>query len=102
MRFAIMMVAALTACINTAPRPATGYWVSSDSSAYSPSAHFRVSSRLADGNLHLRIDTGTVAIPGEAIPESPALMSKLYITAIVAVLDSNSMSVVAPAQGRRP
>jgi hypothetical protein len=95
-------VVAVIACIRTAPVPVAQYWVSSDSSQYSPIARFRVHSAAVDAGFSVAIDSASIAIPGTAIADAPPVMSQLYLTAIIAVPDSGSLAVVRAASGRRP
>ena len=94
------VVVALAACVRTAPLPSPSYWVSSDSSQYSPVARFRVRTDAADREIRVLIDSGTLSIQGEPIPDAPPLMSGLYLTAILAVPDTGSLEVVRPGVGR--
>lgn len=96
------IVCAATACLRVAPQPRVGYWVASDSSQYSPVVRFRVVSRTAGTQLHVLLDSGVIDIPGSAALDAPVLMSQLYLTAFVAVLDSQALAVVAPSASGRP
>lgn len=101
MRFSILLtVLAASACIRTAPSPVPGYWISSDSSQYSPIARFRVRSTLSPAAVSIAIDSGSLAIPGDPIPNVPPLMSDLYMTAILVVPDSGTLTEVQP-NGKR-
>ena len=88
--------------MRTAPTPANGTWIASDSSQYSPVARFRTYSSIDPAGIHIVIDSGTVAVPGEILPSSPPLMSDLYLTAILAVPDSGSLGAVQPPAGAAP
>ena len=58
---------------------------------------------IHDDALSVSIDSGSVAIPGVGGPDAPPLMSKLYVTAIVAAVDTSSLSAVnQPRGGRAP
>jgi hypothetical protein len=96
----VIATSALTACVHTAPTPATSaYWVTSDSSLYTPVTRFRARVDVHPERLVVIVDSTTVAVPGEAIPGAPPLMSDLYLSAIVAVADSTSRSVVSRIEG---
>jgi hypothetical protein len=99
LRLLIISISAV-ACIHTAPVPSLGDWIASDSSQYSPVAHFLAHTTLAADGIHIAIDSGSVYVPGVLVPDSPALMSGLSLTAILAVPDSGSLAIVQPAQGR--
>jgi hypothetical protein len=65
---------ALTACIRTAPQPVAQYWVSSDSSQYSPVAHFLVHATAVGAGLSIAIDSASIAIPGAQVPNDSVLL----------------------------
>jgi hypothetical protein len=98
----LLCAVVLGACVRTAPRPAVGYRVSSDSSHYSPAATFWMASSRLGSDLLLAIDSGMLAVPGATVADPPPLMSSLYLTAVVATTDSASLNVVRPGAGRRP
>ncbi len=99
---ATLLVTIVAGCIHTAPTPAPGTWVTSDSSQYSPVARFRAKTRLDPSAIRIAIDSGSLSVPGEVIPDSPPIMGPLFLTAILAVPDSGSMAIVNPAAGRAP
>lgn len=82
------------ACARTAPVPAAGYWVASDSSQYTPVARFRIRVAIEPDRAVITFDEGVLAIPGETIINPPVLMSDLYLTALIAVPDSSAVAVV--------
>lgn len=88
------------ACIHTGPQPGVSYWVTSDSSLYSPAARFRVTPRVLDGQLRVRLDSGSLSVPGDEALNAPPLMSKLYLTAFLAVLDSSGFATVSSRRGQ--
>lgn len=75
------------------------YWVTSDSSQYTPVARFRVRVDLQRDHLVVIVDSATVTVPGELVPAAPPLMSNLFLSAIVAVADSTSLATVSRIQG---
>ncbi len=89
-----MVGVCVAGCVRTAPQPVSGYWVSSDSSGYTPVARFRVYAHRANGRVDLSIDSGSIAIPGPSGVLGPPLMDHLYVTAILAVGDSGTFAVV--------
>ena len=97
-----LLAAIVSGCVHTAPTPAAGAWVTSDSSQYSPVARFRAHTRLDPAAIRLAIDSGSLSVPGEVIPDSPPIMGPLFLTAILAVPDSGSMAIVNAAVGRAP
>ena len=60
-----LLLAVAAACIRTAPDPSVSYWVTSDSSLYSPEARFRVTPRVQPGELRVRLDSGSLSVPGD-------------------------------------
>ena len=92
----------LASCVRTAPEPLAREWISSDSSLYSPTAHLRVGSHVEAGAVTISIDSGRITIPGEPVADAPVLMSHLYLTAILATLDSSELAVSRSGSGRRP
>jgi hypothetical protein len=101
-RVALMAAMMVAGCVHTAPVPAPGAWVTSDSSQYSPVARFRAHTSLDPMAIHIAIDSGSLSVPGEVIPDSPPIMGPLFLTAILAVPDSGSMAIVNAAVGRAP
>jgi hypothetical protein len=103
-RSRVALLAIVVGCVHTAPAPAPapGAWVTSDSSQYSPVARFRAHTRLDPNAIRIAIDSGSLSVPGDAIPDSPPIMGPLYLTAILAVPDSGSMAIVKAAVGRAP
>ncbi len=97
---AVMLSLAFTACVHTSPQPTAEYWVSSDSSLYSPVARFRVRSFVAANEISIVIDSGALAVVGEVVPDAPPIMSNLYMAAILAVPDSGSFAVVRAGRRR--
>jgi hypothetical protein len=95
-----LLLLAAAACIRTAPEPSVSYWVTSDSSVYSPEARFRVTPRLQRGELRVRLDSGSLSVPGDQALDAPPLMSKLYLTAFLAVLDSSGFAAVSSGRGQ--
>lgn len=89
-------------CVQTAPQPITGYWVSSDSSGYSPVATFRVFAQRRGSGFELTVDSGMIAIPGPMGMTGPPLMDHLYLTAILAEPDSTNFAVVREGGLHRP
>jgi hypothetical protein len=89
-----------TACIHTGPRPSVSYWATSDSSLYSPVARFRVTPVLQAGQLRIRLDSGSLSVPGDEALNAPPLMSKLYLTAFLAILDSSGYATVSHGRGQ--
>src|SRR2546423_11955337 len=90
---------ALLGCAHLAPAPDAGPWVTSDSSQYSPVAHFRAFTAVSSAGVSIAIDSGSLLIPGVFTPEAPPLMSNLYLTAILAVGERDSLAIVMPADG---
>ena len=72
-------------CIQPRPVPAAGDWITSDSSQYSPVAHFRAHTTLAGDGIRIVVDSASLYVPGIVVPDSPPLMSGLFLTAILAV-----------------
>ena len=97
-----LLAAIVSGCVHTAAVPAPSAWVASDSSQYSPVARFRANTRLDPSAIRIAIDSGSLSVPGDAIPDSPPIMGPLYLTAILAVPDSGSMAIVNAAVGRAP
>jgi hypothetical protein len=97
-----LLAAIVAGCVYTVPAPEPGAWVTSDSSQYSPVARFRAHTRLDPAAVHISIDSGSLSVPGELIPDSPPIMGPLFLTAILAVPDSGSMAIVNPPAGRAP
>ena len=95
-----LLLAVAGACIRTAPEPDVSYWVTSDSSLYSPEARFRVTPRLQRGELRIRLDSGSLSVPGDQALNAPPLMSRLYLTAFLAVLDSSGFAAVSTGRGQ--
>ena len=95
-----LLLAVAAACIRTAPEPSPSYWVTSDSSVYSPEARFRVTPRLQRGELRVRLDSGSLSVPGDQALNAPPLMSRLYLTAFLAVLDSSGFAAVSTGRGQ--
>jgi hypothetical protein len=94
MKARVALLAAMVAgCVHTAPVPAPGAWVTSDSSQYSPAARFRAHTRIDPTAIHIAIDSGSLSVP---------IMGPLFLTAILAVPDSGSMAIVNAAVGRAP
>jgi hypothetical protein len=100
LRFALTV--AVLACVHTTPAPDPGAWITSDSSQYSPIAHFRAYARIGSSTIQIAIDSGSLIVPGEPVPDAPTLMSELYLTAILAIPDSGSFAVVRAAHGNSP
>jgi hypothetical protein len=92
----------LASCVRTAPQPSAREWISSDSSLYSPTAHLRVGSHVEAGAVTVSVDSGLITIPGEPVADAPVLMSHLYLTAILATLDSTELAVSRSGSGRSP
>lgn len=102
MKLPVLIISILpVACIHTTPVPALGDWIASDSSQYSPVAHFRAHTTLAADGIHIAIDSGSLYVPGVLVPDSPALMSGLSLTAILAVPDSGSLAIGPTGSGPR-
>jgi hypothetical protein len=80
------------ACVRVAPTPSSVAWISSDASQYSPVARLRVDVHLTGRQLGIAIDSGVLTIPGE--------QTQLYLTAIVATLDSSSVAVTRTGTDR--
>ncbi len=99
---AVLFATIASGCIHTAPAPTPGAWVTSDSSQYSPVARFRAHTRIDPTAIHIAIDSGSLSVPGDAIPDAPPIMGPLFLTAILAVPDSGSMAIVNAAVGRAP
>ena len=95
-----LVLAVAGACVRTAPEPSVSYWVTSDSSLYSPEARFRVTPRMEPGELRVRLDSGSLSVPGDQALNAPPLMSKLYLTAFLAVLDSSGFAAVSTGRGQ--
>jgi hypothetical protein len=93
-------MAVAAACIHTGPEPSVSYWVASDSSLYSPVARFRVTPLKRSGELRVRLDSGALSVPGDQALAAPPLMSKLYLTAFLAVLDSSGFAAVSTGRGQ--
>lgn len=93
----IALFLALGACVRSRPTPDPGYWVASDSSQYTPVVRLRAHVDVQRDRVLVNIDSGTVSVPGEPMRYAPPLMSNLYLSAVVAVPDSNSFTV-----GRAP
>ena len=89
-----------SACSHTAPQPPSGYWVSSDSSRYSPVVRVHVVASQGAGGFDVVLDTGVVAVPGVLTAASPVMMHDLYITAYVATPNAAPAGLVRedPAQ----
>jgi hypothetical protein len=102
MRSRVALLAIIVGCAHTAPAPVPGAWVTSDASQYSPVARFSAHTRLDPTAIRIAIDSGSLSVPGDAIPDSPPIMGPLYLTAILAVPDSGSMAIVNAAVGRAP
>ena len=90
-RVLTVAIVVLAACARTAPVPDAGDWVASDSSQYTPVARFRARSTLNASGATIVVDSGSLFIPGELRPGGPPLMTKLYLTAILAVPDSENL-----------
>lgn len=97
-----LLAMTLVGCMHNSPAPANGIWISSDSSQYSPDARFRAFSRIGPTGVHISIDSGSLSVPGMTTPGMPPVMSQLYITAILAVPDSDSFAIVRPAARGAP
>ena len=71
--------------------------LASDSSQYSPVLRLQ-----ADfvGRIVVTVDSGTLTVPGEQIQGAPVLMSQLYLTTIVAALDSSTLAVTRTGASR--
>lgn len=93
-------MAVAAACIRTRPEPSVSYWVTSDSSVYSPVARFRVAPSMQGDQLRIRLDSGSLSVPGDQALNAPPLMSKLYLTAFLAVLDSSGFAAVSTGRGQ--
>jgi hypothetical protein len=83
-----------TACVRTAPVPALAYWVSSDSSQYSPVVHLRVAPMRSGATILVRFDSGAITVPGTLTASSPVMMHNLYLTAYVAVANRTPLGLV--------
>ncbi|HEY9225630.1 MAG TPA: hypothetical protein VIP11_03215 [Gemmatimonadaceae bacterium] len=87
-----LTVAAL-GCVRTAPAPSAGYWVSSDSSHYSPVVRLRVTAAARGNQLYLLVDSGSLAVPGPFTPDSPIVLTKLYLTAYLATSNRGPLAL---------
>jgi len=81
-------------CVRTAPTPSHAYWVSSDSSYYSPNVRLRASISRNGATLTVVLDSGIIAAPGTFTPEAPVMMRKLYLTGYVAASSASPMGLV--------
>jgi hypothetical protein len=76
------------------------YWVSSDSSQYSPSVHTLVATSREGRTVVVVLDSGVIAVPGSFAPDSPVMMRNLYLTAFIAVPNTTSVSLVRDDSAR--
>jgi hypothetical protein len=90
----------IAGCAHSAGTPAGRTWISSDSSQYSPVARLRALTALHKNGIEVVVDSGTLSVPGDPIPNGPPLMSQLYLTAILAERDSSSLAVVTAGDAR--
>jgi hypothetical protein len=73
-----------------------GYNVSSESSDYSPAVSLALSMKdllIRDDSIIVAIDSGRISAPGSKGNVSSAVMSDLYMTAILATTNTDSSSV---------
>jgi hypothetical protein len=90
MKSRVALLAMVVGCLHTAPVPAPSAWVTSDSSQYSPVARFRAQTRLDPAAIRIAIDSGSLSVPGEVIPDSPLVMGPLFHGVLRAVQTSTS------------
>ncbi|HSQ30411.1 MAG TPA: hypothetical protein VLN49_11210 [Gemmatimonadaceae bacterium] len=55
---------------------------------------------MQDGQLRVRLDSGSLSVPGDQALNAPPLMSKLYLTGFLAVLDSSGFAAVSKGRGQ--
>jgi hypothetical protein len=96
--FAILVGAG---CMHAPIAKEPGYWISSDSSLYSPAARMRVGAQVMGGKVRVHVYAGTLTVPGELMANSPPLMSDLYLTALLATSGSSVASVDGKASSDR-
>jgi hypothetical protein len=96
----VFLAGGASACARSAPQPPSGYWVSSDSSQYSPVVRVHIVASQGAGGYDVVLDTGTVEVPGVLAAASPVMMHDLYITAYVATPNAAPVGLVRddPAQ----
>lgn len=99
--FVLSCVPLLAGCIHAPIAREPGYWISSDSSLYSPAARMRVGTKVVDDRVKVYLYAGTLTVPGELMPNSPPLMSDLYLTALLATSASSVESVDGKASSDR-
>jgi hypothetical protein len=81
------------ACVSLPRRGDAGSWITADSSLYTPVARLRTRTEVRGTRLVVHLLEGTLTIPGTPIPGSPPLMSRLTLTAVLAVGDTSVESV---------
>ncbi len=97
---ATLVMVAAAACARIAPVPSPDYWLSSDSSQYSPTVRLRVATVRDGGSLTVLLDSGVVAVPGTFSGQGPVMIRSLYVTAYVAASNSEPMGLVRDDHGR--
>lgn len=90
----------LAGCARTTPAPLPMYWVSSDSSQYSPSVHALVATSREGPAVVVVLDSGVIAVPGRYAPDSPVMMRNLYLTAFNAEPNTTSVGLVRDDSAR--
>jgi hypothetical protein len=90
----------LAGCARTTPGPLPIYWVSSDSSQYSPSVRALVATSREGRAVVVVLDSGVIAVPGRYAPDSPVMMRNLYLTAYIAAPNTTPVSLVRDDSAR--